>query len=119
MKMNKVIAFRRFERADAVSRRTVQVFVCAARLLIVASLLTPLLLPSRSAARPRPAAEPPSPQEVTGVAEAERVDRAPKLDGTLNDPLWQHARPIDDFRQQEPLEGQPATERTEVRILYT
>ena len=47
-----------------------------------------------------------------------RVDRAPVLDGTLNDPLWQLAKPIDDFRQQEPFEGQPATERTEVRILY-
>jgi len=47
------------------------------------------------------------------------VDHAPKLDGTLNDALWQSAKPITDFRQQEPYEGQPATERTEVRILYT
>jgi hypothetical protein len=53
------------------------------------------------------------------VAEAVRVDRGPKLDGTLDDPLWQSAKPIRDFRQQEPYEGQPATERTEVRILYT
>ena len=41
------------------------------------------------------------------------------MDGTLNDPLWQLARTISDFRQQEPYEGQPATERTEVRILYS
>ena len=47
------------------------------------------------------------------------MDHAPKLDGTLNDPLWQSAKPITDFRQQEPYEGQPATERTEVRILHT
>ncbi|MGH9730366.1 MAG: DUF5916 domain-containing protein [Candidatus Acidiferrales bacterium] len=47
------------------------------------------------------------------------MDRAPKLDGTLTDPLWQLAKPITDFRQQEPYEGQPATEKTEVRILYT
>ena len=53
------------------------------------------------------------------AAEAVRVDHAPKLDGTLNDPLWQSAIPITEFRQQEPHEGQPATERTEVRILYT
>lgn len=51
-------------------------------------------------------------------AAAVRVERAPVLDGTLNDPLWQLAKPIDDFRQKEPYEGQPATERTEVRILY-
>ena len=53
------------------------------------------------------------------AAEAVRVDHAPKLDGTLDDPLWQSAKPTTEFRQQEPYEGQPATERTEVRILYT
>ena len=52
-------------------------------------------------------------------AEAVRVDHAPKLDGTLDDPLWQLAKPITDFRQKEPHEGQPPTEKTEVRILYT
>jgi len=52
-------------------------------------------------------------------AEATRVDTAPKLDGTLDDPLWKLAKPITDFRQKEPREGEPATERTEVRILYT
>jgi len=51
--------------------------------------------------------------------EATPIDRAPKLDGTLNDPLWQLATSITDFRQREPDEGQPATEKTEVRILYT
>jgi hypothetical protein len=47
------------------------------------------------------------------------VDHAPRLDGTLNDPLWQSAKPITDYRQREPYEGQPPTENTEVRILYT
>ena len=51
--------------------------------------------------------------------EATPTDKAPKLDGTLNDPLWQLAAPITDFRQREPDEGQPATEKAEVRILYT
>ncbi len=41
------------------------------------------------------------------------------MDGTLNDPIWQLAQPITDFRQREPFEGQVATESTEVRILYT
>jgi hypothetical protein len=53
------------------------------------------------------------------MAEALRVDRKPSLDGTLNDPLWQSAKAITDFRQREPREGDPATEKTEVRILYT
>jgi hypothetical protein len=53
------------------------------------------------------------------LAEAVRVEHPPRLDGTLNDPLWQQANPITDFRQREPREGQSATESTEVRILYT
>ncbi len=54
-----------------------------------------------------------------GTATAVRVEHAPKLDGTLADPLWNLATPISDFRQREPNEGQPASENTEVRILYT
>jgi hypothetical protein len=58
-------------------------------------------------------------QQEVRVAEAVRVDSAPRLDGTLNDPLWKLARPISDFRQREPHEGEPATEKSEVRILFT
>ncbi len=53
------------------------------------------------------------------IVEAVRVDRAPRLDGTLDDPIWQQASAITDFRQREPYEGSPARERTEVRVLYT
>ena len=66
-----------------------------------------------------PARESADPQQSTRVGQAVRVERAPELNGTLNDPLWQLAKPITDFRQQEPHEGQSATEKTEVRILYT
>jgi hypothetical protein len=59
------------------------------------------------------------PQQNGSIANAVRVDRAPKLDGTLDDPLWQRAEPISNFRQREPHEGEPPTEKTEVRILYT
>lgn len=53
------------------------------------------------------------------VAEAVRVNQPPRLDGTLNDPLWQSAQPVNGFRQREPHEGASPTEKTEVRILYT
>ena len=53
------------------------------------------------------------------VAEAVRVNQPPRLDGTLNDPLWQSAQPVNSFRQREPHEGASPTEKTEVRILYT
>ena len=32
--------------------------------------------------------------------------------------MWQSATPLTGFVQAEPFEGQPASERTEVRILY-
>lgn len=57
--------------------------------------------------------------QVTVTAEATRVEHPPKLDGTLDDPVWQSARPVTEFRQQEPNEGETGTEKTEVRILYT
>ena len=52
------------------------------------------------------------------AAAAVRTEHAPRLDGTLNDPIWQTAPPIADFRQREPLETSPPTEKTEVRMLY-
>jgi hypothetical protein len=40
------------------------------------------------------------------------------LDGILDEPAWQAAVPAKDFRQAQPEEGKPATQRTEVRFLY-
>jgi Domain of unknown function (DUF5916)/Carbohydrate family 9 binding domain-like len=40
------------------------------------------------------------------------------LDGRLDEPFWATADSIDDFRQREPLEGSPATERTVVKVAY-
>src|SRR5213595_1841894 len=57
-------------------------------------------------------------QESLRTASASGVERAPKLDGTLEDPAWQQATPISKFLQREPFEGQTPTEKTEVRILY-
>ena len=57
-------------------------------------------------------------QELSRSVQATRVERPPKLDGTLDDPLWQLATPITNFLQREPFEGQTPTEKTEVRVLY-
>ena len=40
-----------------------------------------------------------------------------QLDGRLDEPAWQRADSVDDFRQREPVEGTPASERTVVRFL--
>src|SRR6266566_6934836 len=58
-------------------------------------------------------------QEPLRTTSASRVEQSPKLDGTLDDMLWQQATPISKFLQREPFEGQVPTEKTEVRILYS
>jgi hypothetical protein len=51
---------------------------------------------------------------------ATRVAAAPALDGdVLGDPVWQQATPASGFWQEQPDEGQPSSERTEVRIVFT
>ena len=49
---------------------------------------------------------------------AVRVNRAPAIDGHLTDEGWTLAQPATDFTQRDPDEGQPATERSEIRVLY-
>ncbi|MES3034629.1 MAG: DUF5916 domain-containing protein [Gemmatimonadota bacterium] len=41
-----------------------------------------------------------------------------RLDGALDDAAWAAAKPTSDFVQAEPLSGQPASQRTEVRVLF-
>ncbi|HZE94912.1 MAG TPA: carbohydrate binding family 9 domain-containing protein [Gemmatimonadales bacterium] len=40
------------------------------------------------------------------------------LDGKLDEPVWHTAPPATDFRQSQPHEGQPATQRTEVQFAF-
>ena len=80
--------------------------------LLVAILLGPNLLAAQS---------PPAP--VTGrrgppTAAAQLVDAAPLIDGRLNEDVWQRGTLLTGFLQREPFEGEPASERTELRILY-
>ena len=49
---------------------------------------------------------------------AVRVNTPPVLDGVLNDSVWALAKPISDFTQQEPIAGNKATFKTEVKIIY-
>ncbi|TLY70645.1 MAG: hypothetical protein E6K47_03190 [Gammaproteobacteria bacterium] len=65
------------------------------------------------------AAQVPKIEQSDLSAQATAVEHPPRLDGTLDDPLWRAAIPITAFRQREPDEDQSATEKTEVRILYT
>lgn len=54
------------------------------------------------------------------VAQASRAQTAPVLDGRiLDDPAWKDIPAVVDFWQTAPDAGQPSSERTEVRIVYT
>jgi hypothetical protein len=61
--------------------------------------------------------DPPAP--APPPARAVRAAAPPRLDGRLDDAAWRDAPVLDRFIQRDPDEGAPATERTEVRIVYT
>jgi hypothetical protein len=76
-----------------------------------ALVLATLLLASAAAAQ--------APSPARPEARAVRVaGAAPEIDGRLQDAAWEQAPAITDFRQKVPDEGAPASERTELRILY-
>ena len=43
----------------------------------------------------------------------------PTIDGVVDDAIWQSVAPFTSFTQQDPREGEPATEKTEVRLLVS
>jgi hypothetical protein len=49
---------------------------------------------------------------------AVRVDKAPRIDGFLSDPVWQSAEAFTSFRMAEPEPNGEPTEKTELRILF-
>ncbi len=93
---------------SAASPRRVLLAICLAALILGVVPADAQQPQGSPALRPRPAG--------TAVASLE----APTLDGeVLNDPVWQAASPISGFWQEQPSEGAPSTERTEVRLLFT
>jgi hypothetical protein len=52
------------------------------------------------------------------VLKALKIESTIKLDGILDEPDWAKAQPISNFTQRELNENAPATERTEVAVLY-
>lgn len=65
-----------------------------------------------------PPAEAPAPDGERPSLRAVRIETAPRIDGLLDEAVWASANVVDRFVQQEPQEGQPATDRTEVRVLF-
>ena len=55
----------------------------------------------------------PSPTVVAGRRTSDIT-----LDGRLDEPAWSAVQPATDFRQAQPKPGEPATQRTEIRLLF-
>src|SRR5512143_102416 len=92
------------------------------RALFCISLLLPFTL---SAQAPETALSPTPPARDnfghrTAVPSAMAMHRTSPivLDAKLDEAAWQTARPISDFKQIDPEEGKPASQRTEIRFLF-
>jgi uncharacterized protein DUF5916/cellulose/xylan binding protein with CBM9 domain len=59
----------------------------------------------------------PEPSRTVMAARLQPGDRL-TLDGRLSEEAWRRATPAAQFRQQDPQNSEPATEATEVRVLY-
>jgi hypothetical protein len=62
-----------------------------------------------------------TPQDAShgqATVQAARAVTAVAVDGRLDEEAWKAAVPAGGFRQRDPLEGEPATEPTELRVLY-
>jgi hypothetical protein len=77
---------------------------------------TPTSAQQKSVANGGNAAEAPKPAFALAVR---AEPQAPNIDGDLSDEVWQLAPPITDFTQRDPNEGEPASEPTEARVLFT
>src|SRR2546422_769077 len=67
---------------------------------------------------PAKPAQLPSPSSGLRRIQAVRITDGLKIDGLLDEPAWSLAQPATEFLQQQPAEGAPASERTEVRVLF-
>src|SRR5688572_17177020 len=86
-----------------IARRWCVVLVCLAG-----------VVPLDARAQERPAAEAAPTITAARLQESDIL----RLDGVPDEPAWQRAAAATQFLQRDPDNGAPATERTEVRVLY-
>ncbi len=91
------------------------------RLILSALILAASALPVVMRAQITPGPDTLAKKSVSNVVRSMRTVRATsavKVDGILDDAAWALVKPESDFTQSYPKAGQPASERTEVRVLY-
>src|SRR5256885_10725013 len=82
-------------------------FRCA---LYACLLVRPPLALSQATTRPK---NDPRPVAVAALRQGEII-----IDGRLDESAWAAAKPITELSQSSPEEGKPASQKTEIRILY-
>ena len=82
------------------------ILLFALLLCFASSIAAQQPVPGQIAEQPRP------------VLRASPLDGDIRIDGKLDEAAWAAAAPYSDFRQLDPNEGQPVSEKTELRVLY-
>ena len=83
-------------------------------LMILLVMALPVTVPPEAAAQ----SDPPEGNGSPRTLRASRVAQPPRLDGRVDEPLWQPIEPATGFIQKNPEEGRPSSENTEVRIAF-
>ncbi|MHB8094256.1 MAG: carbohydrate binding family 9 domain-containing protein [Candidatus Aminicenantales bacterium] len=86
------------------------IFRLIGKLALVVLLLRPLAVQAGSVKK--------SPEQPPFYVEAVLFDQAPKIDGLIDNPIWERGAIIDQFTQYEPTEGAAPSEKTIVYIGY-
>jgi hypothetical protein len=85
-------------------------FACSCTVRCLGLLLAAALIPASLLAQ-----SPTVPAFTAGKLDASA--EGPVIDGRVNEAVWQTVPPYSTFTQQDPIEGAPASEKTEVRII--
>ena len=90
------------------------------RSAVIVGMFLWLLLPRPASAQAPPRqGEPDVPEKAGKELVAHYVaDTPPRIDGDIDDEIWQRAQAIDDMLQNDPNNMQPPTERTSIKVAY-
>ncbi len=107
---------RRFDKLKRFRAR--MMFALGMTLFAVASQAQQPSTTNKTQSTPTKPAQTPSPNNGLRRIQAVRITDALRIDGLLDEAAWSLAQAASEFLQQQPTEGAPASERTEVRVLF-
>ncbi len=87
------------------------------RVILIIVISSPFIV--CAASKPETAAPAANHDFSDRIAEAFPLQGDIALDGLLDEPAWQQCVPITELFQQQPAEGEPVSEKTEIRVLYS